>query len=116
MEKESQDQYEVVFTPTAQRHFFHVINFFYQRHDATRAEQLSDELHAQALSLAVMPYRGAMEPLLAKRKYEYRFLLFKRTDQAEIKIIYFVDKQKRVIVTDFIGTEEFPTKIEKRNS
>jgi len=54
---------------------------------------------------------------LAKRKYEYRFLLFKRTDRAEIKIIYFVDKQNnRVIVTDYVGTEEFPNKIEKRNS
>lgn len=88
----------------------------YECHSMERAEELAEELYDLALSLDTLPFRGARERILSARRYDYRFLLFQRTQRAQIKIIYFVDEPtKRVIVTDFIGTEEDGDKLAERN-
>jgi hypothetical protein len=81
-----------------------------------RAEEAARELSEMALSLDRFYYRGSPEEKLAKRKKSYRYVLFKRTSRATVKIIYYVDeKDKTVYVTDFFPTEKDPKKISTRN-
>ena len=81
-----------------------------------RAEGVARELGEMALSLDRLYHRGSLEEKLAKRKKSYRYILFKRTARATVKIIYYVDeKDKTVYVTDFFPSEKDPKKISTRN-
>ncbi|MFW5761868.1 MAG: hypothetical protein ACOCXH_12905 [Cyclobacteriaceae bacterium] len=67
--------------------------------------------------LTTYPSRGAIEHRLVKyRDRIYRYILFKRTKRADIKIIYYINEQaKEVYVTDFFPTEKDDSKISKRS-
>ena len=82
----------------------------------SRAEKVAKELSEMALRLDHLYNRGAREEKLRRRKKAYRYLLFKRTTKATVKIIYYVDEKDRVIyVTDFFPTEKDPRNIAQRN-
>jgi hypothetical protein len=116
VEKREARVYQIEFTPTAQVHFYEVLDFFYNNYPLDRAEELANELMQMAMSLSHFPNRGTIEHWLENRTKDYRFLLFKRTTRAEVKIIYFVDDQlAKVYVTDFFGTEMDVDMLPKRN-
>jgi mRNA-degrading endonuclease RelE of RelBE toxin-antitoxin system len=116
LESEETSRYQVEYTTTADGQFYKVVDFFYRQHTLERAEQMVDELEELAQSLEYLPDRGAIEKWLENRSYEYRFLLYKRTKRADVKIIYFVDEDsKMVFVTDFFPTEKDVEELLKRN-
>jgi hypothetical protein len=81
-----------------------------------RAEEVAKGINKMALSLDLLYHRGSGERKLARRKKQYRYVLYKRTSRASVKIIYYVDgKSKTVYVTDFFPTEKDPKKIASRN-
>ncbi len=81
-----------------------------------RAEEVTKGLNEMALSLDLLYHRGSLEKKLGRGKKSYRYLLYKRTSRASVKIFYYVDeKSKTVYVTDFFPTEKDPKKIGSRN-
>jgi len=114
--KEKADRYEVVITSSAEVHFYELVEYLYEHMTLDRAEVVARELSEMALSLDQFHHRGSREEKLVKRKKAYRYLLYKRTAKATVKIIYYVDKKDRTVyVTDFFPTEKNPQKIARRN-
>ena len=116
MAKEEASKYEVVITTSAEVHFYELVEYLYEHMSLDRAEEVTRELSQMALNLSSLYHRGNVESKLARRKKSYRYILFKRTSKASVKIIYYVDaKDKTVYVTDFFPTEKDPKKIGVRN-
>lgn len=117
MEKREKGKYQVEFTPTSRIHFYEVLDYLYENYQIDKAEQLADKLEGMAQSLERQPQRGVREQWLLDRHYEYRFILFRRTIRASIKIIYYIDEQiGKVYVTDFFPTEKDDSQITQRNN
>ena len=86
----------------AEVHFYVLVEYLYEQMTLERAEEVTKELNEMALSLSRLYHRGSVERKLVRRKKPYRYILFKRTSRASVKIIYYVDvKAKAVYVTDF---------------
>lgn len=116
MAKEEAERFEVVITPSAEIHYYNLHTYLYENMSVNRAEEVANEILAAAFSLDHLHHRGAKEPLLKNRKRQFRFILYKRTERAAVKIIYHVDeKSKTVFVTDFFPTEMNPKKISRRS-
>ncbi len=112
MEKEKADYYKTVITASAEIFFYEVVEYLYEHMSFDRAEEVATELHELALSLNQLYHRGTIEKKLLKRKNIYRYILFKRTPRAEVKIIYYVDQiTKTIYITDFFPTEKDPKKL-----
>lgn len=93
-----------------------LVEYLYEYMSQDRAEQVAKELNVMALSLDHLYNRGSVEGKLTKRGNSYRYLLFKRTTKASVKIIYYVDEKSRTVyVTDFFPTEKDSKKIARRN-
>ncbi|MBY0435154.1 MAG: hypothetical protein K2U26_13685, partial [Cyclobacteriaceae bacterium] len=95
---------------------YELVEYLYEYMSLDRAEEVARELNEMTLSLDRLYHRGSLEEKLVSRKKSYRYILFKRTSKATVKIIYYVDqKDKTVYVTDFFPTEKDPKKISARN-
>lgn len=68
-------------------------------------------LFAAVQTLTKHPRRGRQEDLLAEVPGDFRFILFRETKSLEIKIIYLIDEEKTVFVTDFFPTRMNPSKV-----
>jgi len=116
MEEGKARKFQVEFTASAKFHFFENLEYFYENYTQDRAEQLANELEEMAQSLKLLPHRGTYEKWLFDAKYVYRFILFRRTKRADIKIIYYIDDETdKVFVTDFFPTESDGEKMPDRN-
>ncbi len=116
MAKEEAGRYEVVITSSAEIHFYELVEYLYEYMSLERAAEVARELNEMALNLDQFYHRGSLEEKLSRRKKPYRYVLYKRTSRASVKIIYYVDKKsKMVYVTDFFPTEKDPKKIVSRN-
>ena len=116
MAKEEAGRYEVVITSVAELHFYELAEYLYENMSLERAEEVTRKLNEMALSLDLLYHRGSEEKKLTRRKKSYRYILYKRTSRASVKIIYYVDeKNKTVYVTDFFPTEKDPKRIAGRN-
>jgi len=116
MEEES-PVFEVIITQTAEVYFYEIVEYLYEYFPIERVEAISTALQEKALSLSKYYNRWQKEPQLSQRLYEYRYLLFERTQRSQIKIIYFVDKEaKKVYITDFFPTERDDKLIRERNT
>ncbi len=116
MAKEEAGRYEVVITSSAEIHFYELVEYLYEHMSLDRAEEVARELSEMVMSLDLLYHRGSQERKLGRRKKSYRYILFKRTPRASVKIIYCVDqKSKTVYVTDFFPTEKDPKKLASRN-
>lgn len=81
-----------------------------------RANEIAFELLQCPQILKEFPLLGKVEPNLAQRYEEYRFLLFERTKRTTVKIIYYVDEPaKKIYITDFFPCEMSEERIGKRN-
>jgi len=107
LEKAEENRYQVIVTNLAEISFYEVVDYLYDNYPFERAEEIADELRDTARILHNQPERGTPEPNLSHRGRGYRYVLYKRTSRAEIKIIYFIDKKsKTVYITDFFPTEK----------
>ncbi len=110
--EEQKKVYQVVVTQPAKDAFFEILEYLLEQYSYERAEEISNELNNLVNSLVSQPYRGSKELRLISRINDYRFLLYKRSNRADIKIIYFIDKQKELVyITDFFPTEKDDQKI-----
>lgn len=108
--------YSIVITDTAKLAYFELLNYFYEHYSLNRAAELAQAVLDAPLVLIDQPLLGKLEPALEGRKHSYRYLLFRRSNKATIKIIYFTDQSKRIIyVTDFFPTERHPDKLTKNS-
>lgn len=98
---EEQD-YEIVITSTAERAYFEVLDYVFEHHPPNRANKIALELVEHPQILKKFPKMGKTEPNLVQRTENYRFILYERTAQTTVKIIYYMDEQtKTVYLTDF---------------
>ena len=109
-------KYQVIITASAEISFYEFSTYLYDHYSIEKAEELSTGLKDMAGQLVDYPYRGSIEPQLTGRKNAYRYILFKRTSRATVKIIYYVEEvEKRVYITDFFPTEMNDNKLSSRN-
>lgn len=109
------DKFEIVITKSAELAYFDILEYVYDNHSLESANQIAVSLLDSPNILSNKPFLGTIELMLSSRKETYRYLLFQRTNQATIKIIYFVDENNRKIyVTDFFPTEMNPKSMSKR--
>ena len=94
MAKEEAGRYEVVITSVAEVRFYQLAEYLYENMSLERAEEVTRELNEMALSLDLLYHRGSEEKKLTWRKKSYRYILYKRTSRASVKIIYYVDEKK----------------------
>jgi mRNA-degrading endonuclease RelE of RelBE toxin-antitoxin system len=114
MEEEKALEYEVVVTQPAEFKFYELLEYLFDVYPFERAEQIANELRNTTKTLQFLPHRGVEEPFLTHLKRKFRFILFSRTDRAEIKIIYFIDEERKtVFVTDFFPTEKDRSRLVK---
>lgn len=105
-------EYRVIITQSAYNSFFEILDYLHEHYSSSRAEQISDEIHAKVNSLKFHPERGALEPRLRHRLLNHRFILYQRSSRADIKIIYFLKETTDVVyITDFFPTEKDDQKI-----
>jgi plasmid stabilization system protein ParE len=116
LENPEEKKYAVIITEPADIAFYEVLDYLYENYPIERAEEIAEGLRDTVRTLESKPERGALESRLLHRQRKYRFILYKRTPRAEIKIIYFTDdKSRTVYVTDFFPTEKDDMEISGRN-
>lgn len=109
---EKQKQYKVVVSSNAKKTLMDLSGYLDKYYTAKRSEEIINQLIELSKELYYFPYRGKLEELLDHRKEAHRFLLYKRTTTATIKIIYWVDEAaKIVIITSFFPTEMKPDNV-----
>lgn len=107
--------YQLVITDSAERAYFELLNYIYEHHSINRADKIAIELLDYPRILKDFPNLGSKEPILKDRTKNYKFILYKRTPKATVKIIYYVDEEyKTIFLTDFFPCEKFEKKM-KRN-
>ena len=116
MEGSQTHSYRVIITASAEISFYEFSSYLYDHYSIEKAEKLSTALKNMAGELINYPHRGSIEPQLTGRKNVYRYILFKRTSRATVKIIYYVEEvEKSVYITDFFPTEMNDKKLPSRN-
>jgi plasmid stabilization system protein ParE len=109
-------RYQIVVTKPAEIHFYEILEYLYAHYSPDRASEVADSLREKVSVLSLEPERGTIEPRLLGRKYQYRFILFRRQRMKDIKIVYFIDEERKtVFVTDFFPTEMDDRKVPNRN-
>ena len=116
MEGSQTQRYQVIITASAEMSFYEFSSYLYEHYSIEKAEELSTALKDKVGELINYPHRGSIEPQLTGRKNLYRYILFKRTPRATVKILYYVDEvEKSVYITDFFPTEMDDNKLPPRN-
>lgn len=109
-------KYQIIITKPAEMYFYEILEYLYENYSLERAEEIADSVRNKVLELQVYPEKGTIEPRLTGRRNQYRFILFNRLRIKDIKIIYFINHEKKIVyVTDFFPTEKDDQKISKRN-
>lgn len=107
--------YQIVITSTAERAYFEVLDYVFEHHSLNRANEIAMELVEHPQILKKYPNLGKTEPNLKQRSENYRFILYERTKQVSVKIIYYVDEQiKTIYLTDFFPCEMHQEKMKQR--
>jgi hypothetical protein len=107
--------YQIIITATGERSYFEILNYVFEYYSFDRANKIAIELLEHPQILKQQPYLGKIESLLVKRGKNYRFLVFKRTNQITVKIIYSVDElTRKIYITDFFPSEMSPEKVIER--
>lgn len=89
-----------------------VLAYLYDNFSFDRAKEIDESILNTTRTLSQNPNRGSNEKYLRHAEETFRFILFKETKHFELKIIYFVDENKKqVFVTDFFPTKMSPDKI-----
>lgn len=86
-------------------------NFEYLKENASLrvAKNENRKIVLETLGLKKQPEVGQVEPILAKRAKEFRYLVHKT-----YKIIYWINKeQKRIEITDIFDTQQYPDKLKR---
>ena len=111
-----EEKFSVIISKPAEIAFYQIVEYFFEHYSFEGAQRIADQFRDSVKFLETLPHRNPQEKALENASYTYRFLLFKRTNRSDIKIIYRIDEDKhRVYVTDFFPTEKDLSKLVKRN-
>jgi hypothetical protein len=103
---DQQKGYKIIITSWAEKAYFEVLDYVFEHHPNKRANEIALELLEYPNILADFPLLGTVEPALEHRAENYRFIIYERTTQTTVKIIYYVDDaQKSIYLTDFFPCE-----------
>lgn len=73
------------------------------------SRSLIEGIIAETVRLSKQPFIGQLEELLAKRKENFRYLVYKN-----YKIIYWInDQMKRIEIVDVFDTRQNPSKMQR---
>lgn len=113
---DQEQSFQIVITATGERSYFEILNYVLEYYSLDRANTIALELLEHPEILKQQPYLGKTERLLVNRRENVRFLVYKRTKQITVKIIYYVDTFSHTIyITDFFPSEMSPEKVTKRS-
>jgi len=116
VEGKEKSEYQVESIQSSKVYFNEILECLYEHYTLDKAEVIATELEATGQSINDSPDRGTPEKRLMHRPQNYKFILYRRTSRADIKIIYYIDQSsKTVYVTDFFPTEKDDTQISKRS-
>lgn len=106
-------EYQVIVTNPAKFRFQdEILDYIERNFSWKRAEEVEAEILSLVKSLAINPQRGALEKSVLNKKYTFRFVLYQATRYFEIKVLYhIVEDNKLVFITDFFPTRMNPSKI-----
>lgn len=77
-----------------------------------RALEIEYSINRTIHSLELQPYRGTKEKFLIHLNNDHRFILHKESRNFEIKIIYTIDEQRKIVyITDFFPSLMHPNKL-----
>jgi len=108
--------YTVKITPEAKKYYYDVLEYFYEHCSEESANKKSDELLDLAIKLENNPSKGRIENKLKSLGRNHRFILYYYTISKAIKIIYYIDEERKTVyVTDFFPCESDDKKISKRS-
>lgn len=111
---EKQD-YQIVITSSAEQAYFEVLDYVFEHYSINRANEIALELLEHPQILRKFPNLGKVEPHLKQRSENYRFILYERTNEATVKIIYYADEStKTIYLTDFFPCEMLDKKIKRK--
>ncbi len=111
---QKQKKYKVIITESAERAYFEVLDYVLEYYTEERALEIAEDLLQEPLSLKTLPNRGKLERNLLDREHQFRFILYKRTNSATVKIIYFINEvELEVNIIDYFPTEMNPSRIKK---
>ena len=113
---DQKEAYPLIITSSGERAYFEVLDYVYAHYSIERGNEITLALLEYPNVLKSQPYMGQLESHLSQRSEGYRFLVYKRTLQATVKIIYYVDEATRCIyITDFFATEMSDQRIKQRS-
>jgi plasmid stabilization system protein ParE len=101
LESTKESSYKVVITDPAEISFYEVLEYLYDNYPLDKAEQIADELRDTATKLHYQPERGTLETRLSHRSKDYRYVIYKHTSRADIKVIYYIDNASYTVYIGF---------------
>jgi hypothetical protein len=111
---DEQKEFKIIITQTAEKAYLKLIDYLFYNYSSERAIEIANEILLEPLLLKKFPERGKIEPYLEHKIQVFRFLLYKRSNSATVKIVYYINESDRsVYITDFFPTEMSPSKMDK---
>lgn len=105
-------RYEIIITDQARESYYQLLDVIFDRYSQSRFDEISEDLYSYPDQLRTMPERGSLEPFIELPSKEYRYILYRRSNTATVKIVYYIDHQnKEVYITDYFPTEMNPDKV-----
>ncbi len=112
-----QKEYQIEITNTAEKGFFEVLEYAARYYSEERVLEIAEQLRELPFTLVSHPYIGSVEEHINTRNKEYRYILYKRTNQATIKVVYYINESsKTVMIMDFFPTEMHPDQVKRSTS
>ena len=113
---QKQKTYQIVITRSAEEKYYETLKYVYEHYSEKRADEIAEELLESPEDLKTFPERGKIEENLEHRSQGFRYILYKRSNHATVKIIYYIDEHTQTVyVTDFFPTEMNHKKIKARS-
>jgi hypothetical protein len=98
--------YQIVVTSSALFRFQEtILNYLINNFSTSRVIEIEHKIYKKIETLNSFPLKGTNENIFNKSGVLFKSLLFKKTRNLELKIIYFIDEaNQKVYVTDFFPT------------
>ena len=112
---DTKESFEIIITSAGEKAYFELLDYVFEYYSISQANRIALELLEYPEVLKMQQFIGTIEKLLENRKAKYRYLVYRRTRQMTVKIIYYVDEYlQKVYITDFFPSEMFPGKVIER--
>jgi len=97
----------VILTETANKNLNNIFHYYKDIANEKVAQRIINKILDKTFLLELQPYSGQIEDLLAKRKFEFRYLV-----EGNYKIIYRID-EPNVYITTVFDCRQNPVKMQE---